>query len=77
MLKARLVRVDGGKTLLLGLSALNVERLQQGQPIQFAVELGDGTSLLEGVTHIGILAGETEDQMAAMLEVGLLAGTDG
>ncbi len=49
-------------TLVMGLSAENVRRLQAGKPISFdARELGIDCNIV-------IFAGETEDAMAAELE---------
>ena len=66
MLKAR-----SGKVVILGLTKVNVERLQQGAPIFFdATELG----LPEG-TKILITYGETEQAILTELNQMMNSGT--
>ena len=62
MIKAKGTLEDGSPFILLGISRLNVEKLQEGKPM-----LVDLTQLgLEG--QIAIIYGETEDELAADLE---------
>lgn len=54
--------LDGRRTLFLGLSAVNVRRLQQNEPIVFDLaEMGWGTG------QVVIMFGETEEVIADRL----------
>jgi hypothetical protein len=64
MIKAVLSRDDGSKVLLLGLSKMNSERLHQSMPIQFD---GNDVGGLNGITHIAIIGGEDEQDLANQL----------
>lgn len=69
-------RADNGdfQTLIIGLSALNIQKLQQGLPIQITREK-QGEAIPEHWSIV-IMAGETENSMAAELRrQGLLQGT--
>ncbi len=66
MMIARGKTGDGGEFLLIGLSKVNIERLQAGQPIRITrARHGDGVP--EG-WFIGIMAGESELDMQRQLE---------
>lgn len=67
MLKLRITRQDGKPMIILGLSAMNIEKLEDGMPIQFDMaELG-----LVGT--LAIMAGDTEQSMMEELRrAGLL-----
>lgn len=61
MIKASFTRENGRRGFIFGLSAQNIKRLQDGQPIAFAMEPIGGTG------DIVIMFGETEESIAAEL----------
>lgn len=69
-------RADHGdvQALVIGLSALNIQKLQEGKPIRVTRET-HGDAIPEHWMFV-IMAGETENSMAAELRrAGLLDGT--
>lgn len=69
-------RADNGdvQALIIGLSALNIEKLQKGMPIHITREK-QGEAIPEHWSIV-IMAGETENSMAAELRrAGMLDGT--
>lgn len=65
MIKMVLHSKDGSKTLLLGLSRLNTDRLHLGQPVKVDLApLGLDTDLT-----IVLVAGETEAAVAADIQI--------
>ena len=64
MIKAAILKKDGGRILLFGLSKENLKRLQEDQPIHiFLSELGD-----YGKDEVMIVYGETEQSIEADLK---------
>ena len=64
MLKLKLTKADGSPLYVMGLSAMNIERLQAGMPIPVHLrEFG-------GQGEVLIFAGETEDAMIDELVAG-------
>ncbi len=66
MIKARGITATGAPLLLLGLSAVNVQRLQEGRPIHITqdqlVAMG-----LPGAFDVVLMAGDTEASISASL----------
>lgn len=74
MLKAGAVGTKGGRPVqivVLGLSKVNIERLQAGQPIMFS-----GEDVRLPAVEFVIFAGDTEASMARQLEELIGPGTD-
>ncbi len=54
-------------TLILGLSRENISRLMDGKPIRITEE-SHGVKMPEGTSTIGIVFGETEEQLKLDLQ---------